>query len=189
MHRDSRVSRCIAMVQRSITQIPLCSSFLPHIFVCKLQECQKSNKYSLYSGANLSCLFGCGDDGPRHIESCCVVSGLYPLTHISSLWSSSKGILGLLQAWRSCNVFTPFSLCSSLSRQSMNLVTVLLHVKIVFQNVLNWRRWNSQCVIYFVNCDFYVLEDKFLHSIHTFEPGKPLKNLYFSHCLLTKSRT
>jgi len=33
-----------------------------------------------------------------------------------------------------------------------------------------------------------IVEDKFLHSIHTFEPGN-LSRIYFSHCLLTKSRT
>lgn len=47
VHRDSRVSSCIAMVQRSITQIPFCSLFLPQIFVCNYKNVKKAIIHSV----------------------------------------------------------------------------------------------------------------------------------------------
>ena len=81
-----------------------------------------------------------------------------------------------------------------------------MHHQIVFQNALNWWKLNHQHISKFMESDFYVFKDKFLHSTHcfahqwmpqvfgifnedhtAFKLGKSLKNLCSSHCPFSKS--
>ena len=66
------------------------------------------------------------DCGLFHWDDCCLVSGLYMWTHISSpviIFEKNSGFLSSL-SWQSWHMLTQFSFCFSLASQGMNFLAI-----------------------------------------------------------------